>query len=84
MALPVHLDAPLDYRELWQKLRVVLNNCASNEAVRAATAKDEPAIRKAQGAYEFALRAVSIMDRLVQDERSSETVFDEDANETEH
>ena len=76
----VRLDSPLDYKDLWGKLRALMNKVAIDEAKRAATAKEDLRVRQAQGAYDMALRVIALMDGIMDEERNSGAVFDDSDN----
>ena len=78
MNLPVHVDVPLDYKELWFKLRAVLVATADQEAQRCASAKEVRDVRRAQGAHEMCRRIVAMMGEIVQHERGDSLDLSDD------
>lgn len=80
MAQPIHIDAPLDYKELWISLKERLIQVVDQQAITAATSKDEWHIRRAQGGYEMARRVLVEMQSLVDAARGAESVY----SDTEH
>lgn len=77
-------DAPLDYKELWYKLRALLAQQAKQEAERAATAMEEFKIRRAQGAYDMARRVIALMDDIKSRESGAEAAFSDDEESLKH
>ena len=63
-------NAPLAYDVLWDKLRARFHMEAKNQAIRAATAKEEWVVRKAQGAFQMCQDAIAIMAELHELERT--------------
>ncbi len=66
----IRLDAPLDYRIIWNHLIARLKRIAGEEAEMAALAMDEVAIRRHQGGYKMVYRIIEEMSRLVEHEKN--------------